>query len=92
MKKRFVVLSFIIFCLPAIAGATVAEGWVKHIVSAQAKPIYLYVVDMDGDGAITAEEIAVSILAELIRARRGFQDVSASLSSQMTSWFDHPEV
>ena len=50
MKKRFVVLSFIIFCLPAIAGATVAEGWVKHIVSAQAKPIYLYVVDMDGDG------------------------------------------
>jgi xanthine dehydrogenase accessory factor len=43
-------------------------------------------------GAVTAEEIAVSILAELIRARRGFQDVSAPLSSQMTSWFDHPEV
>ena len=43
-------------------------------------------------GAVTAEEIAVSILAELIRARRGYQDASAPLSSQMTSWFDHPEV
>jgi len=43
-------------------------------------------------GAVTAEEIAVSILAELIRVRRGFQDVSAPLSSQMASWFDHPEA
>ncbi|MCX6143704.1 MAG: XdhC family protein [Ignavibacteriales bacterium] len=43
-------------------------------------------------GAVTAEEIAVSILAELIRARRGFRDVSAPLSSQMISWFDHPEA
>jgi xanthine dehydrogenase accessory factor len=43
-------------------------------------------------GAVSAEEIAVSILAELIRARRGFLDVSAPLSSQMTSWFDQPEA
>ncbi len=42
-------------------------------------------------GAVTAEEIAASILAELIRARRGFQDVSAPMSSQMISWFDHQE-
>ena len=43
-------------------------------------------------GAVSAEEIAVSILAELIRARRGFQEVSAPLSSQMISWFDQPEA
>jgi xanthine dehydrogenase accessory factor len=43
-------------------------------------------------GSVTAEEIAVSILAELIRARRGFQDVSAPLSSQMIPWFDQPEA
>jgi xanthine dehydrogenase accessory factor len=43
-------------------------------------------------GAVTAEEIAVSILAELIRARRGFQDVSGPLSSHMISWFEQPEV
>jgi xanthine dehydrogenase accessory factor len=43
-------------------------------------------------GAVTAEEIAVSILAELIRARRGFMDVSAPLSEKMISWFDHPEA
>jgi xanthine dehydrogenase accessory factor len=43
-------------------------------------------------GAVTAEEIAVSILAELIRARRGFEEVSAPMSSQMISWFDHPEA
>jgi xanthine dehydrogenase accessory factor len=43
-------------------------------------------------GAVTAEEIAVSILAELIRVRRGAKDVSASMSSQMITWFDHPEA
>jgi len=43
-------------------------------------------------GAVTAEEIAASILAELIRARRGFQDVSSPMSSQMISWFNHPEA
>ena len=43
-------------------------------------------------GAVTAEEIAVSILSELIRVHRGFQDVSAPLSAQMISWFDHPEA
>jgi xanthine dehydrogenase accessory factor len=41
-------------------------------------------------GAVTAEEIAVSILADLIRVRRDFQKVSAPMSAQMTSWFDHP--
>jgi xanthine dehydrogenase accessory factor len=43
-------------------------------------------------GAVTAEEIAVSILAELIRARRGFEDASAPMAAQMDSWFDHPEL
>jgi xanthine dehydrogenase accessory factor len=43
-------------------------------------------------GSVTAEEIAVSILAELIRARRGFQDESAPLSSQMIPWFDQPKA
>ena len=43
-------------------------------------------------GAVTAEEIVVSILAELIRARRGFREESAPMSSQMISWFDHPEA
>jgi xanthine dehydrogenase accessory factor len=43
-------------------------------------------------GAVTAEEIAVSILAELIRARRGFQSVSAPMSAQMNSWFDQVDL
>jgi len=50
MRKRIALLSFILFCLPAVAGATVAEGWVKHVAGDQFSPIYLYVVDMDGDG------------------------------------------
>ena len=43
-------------------------------------------------GAVTAEEIAVSILAELISARRGFQSVSVPMSVQMNSWFDQPDL
>ncbi|MBM4161065.1 MAG: XdhC family protein [Ignavibacteria bacterium] len=38
-------------------------------------------------GAITAEEIAVSIVAELIRARRGIEDPSAPMSGRMDQWF-----
>jgi xanthine dehydrogenase accessory factor len=41
-------------------------------------------------GAVTAEEIAVSIVAELIRARRGFQSSSVPMSGQMSSWFESP--
>lgn len=43
-------------------------------------------------GAITAEEIAVSIVAELIKARRGCQAVTAPLSTRMKAWFDHNET
>jgi xanthine dehydrogenase accessory factor len=42
-------------------------------------------------GAVTAEEIAISIVAELIRVRRGFEKVSAPLSAQMAAWFDRPQ-
>jgi xanthine dehydrogenase accessory factor len=41
-------------------------------------------------GAVTAEEIAVSIVAELIRARRGFQSPSVPMSGQMSTWFESP--
>jgi xanthine dehydrogenase accessory factor len=41
-------------------------------------------------GATTAEEIAVSIVAELIRTRRGFQGISEPLSGRMKLWFDQP--
>jgi xanthine dehydrogenase accessory factor len=38
--------------------------------------------------AVTAEEIAVSIVADLIRVRRGMSIASASMSERMGSWFD----
>ena len=43
-------------------------------------------------GAVTAEEIAVSIVAELIRVRRAQQAASAPLSTRMETWFDHHET
>jgi xanthine dehydrogenase accessory factor len=39
-------------------------------------------------GAVTAEEIAVSIVAELIRERRRFHGASTPLSDKMNRWFD----
>lgn len=42
-------------------------------------------------GAVTAEEIAVSIVAELIRVRRGIHSPSAPLSDGMKQWFDNAE-
>jgi len=42
-------------------------------------------------GAVTAEEIAVSIVAELIRERRQFRGVSSPLSDRMSRWFDRAE-
>jgi xanthine dehydrogenase accessory factor len=39
-------------------------------------------------GAVTAEEIAVSVVAELIRARRRFEGVSSPLSERMNRWFE----
>jgi xanthine dehydrogenase accessory factor len=39
-------------------------------------------------GAVTADEIAVSIVAELIRERRRFQGVSKPLSEKMNKWFN----
>ena len=43
-------------------------------------------------GAITADEIAVSIVAELIKARRGFHALSVPLSTRLKTWFDHHEI
>jgi xanthine dehydrogenase accessory factor len=40
-------------------------------------------------GAVSAEEIAVSIVAEIIRVRRGFDGVSRSLFEQLAQWFDN---
>ncbi len=42
-------------------------------------------------GAVTAEEIAVSIIAELIRERRRFRGSSSPLSEKMSQWFDRGE-
>jgi xanthine dehydrogenase accessory factor len=42
-------------------------------------------------GAVTAEEIAVSIVAELIRERRRFGGVSSPLSERMNQWFERTE-
>jgi len=39
-------------------------------------------------GAVSAEEIAVSIVAELISVRRGFEGTPSNLSQQLTQWFD----
>ena len=40
-------------------------------------------------GAVTAEEIAVGIVAELIRVRRGVDGPSGPMADRMNSWFDH---
>ena len=50
MKKRFILLSILVSFLPAVARATVLEGWERHVIGVQESPIYLYVADMDGDG------------------------------------------
>ena len=42
-------------------------------------------------GAVTAEEIAVSIVAELVRERRRFHGSSSPLSDRMNRWFDRAE-
>ena len=42
-------------------------------------------------GAVTAEEIAVSIVAELIQVRRGSQSSAATMSKRMKQWFDKAE-
>ncbi len=39
-------------------------------------------------GAVTAEEIAVSIVAELISVRRGFPGMSTAISEQLNDWFE----
>jgi xanthine dehydrogenase accessory factor len=40
-------------------------------------------------GAVTAEEIAVSIAAEMVRVRRGCEAPSNSISDQLKEWFDN---
>lgn len=42
-------------------------------------------------GAVSAEEIAVSIVAELIQVRRGKRGASAAMSDRMKEWFDRAE-
>ena len=42
-------------------------------------------------GAVSAEEIAVSIVAELIQVRRGKRAASAAMSDRMKQWFDEVE-
>lgn len=42
-------------------------------------------------GAVTAEEIAVSITSEMIRVRRGFNAPSSSIAEGMKQWFDKQE-
>jgi len=42
-------------------------------------------------GAVTAEEIAVSIVAELVRERRRFHGILSPLSDRMNRWFDRAE-
>ncbi len=43
-------------------------------------------------GAVSAEEIAVSIVAEMIRIRRGSSRSVAPVSESLKSWFDRPET
>jgi xanthine dehydrogenase accessory factor len=42
-------------------------------------------------GAVTAEEIAVSITSEMIRVRRGFNVPSSSIAEGVKQWFDKQE-
>jgi len=49
MRKKIVLFTMIIACLPAVVRATVSEGWERHVIGDQTSPIYLYVADMDGD-------------------------------------------
>ena len=52
MSKKLILIGLLVWCLPAYASATVAEGWVRHDIGAQTSPIYLDVADIDGDGAL----------------------------------------
>jgi len=52
MSKKLILIALLIGCLPAYASATVAEGWVRHVIGPQTSPIYLDVADIDGDGAL----------------------------------------
>ena len=40
----------ILTLLPVYANSTVSSGWERHVISAQYRPIYLYVKDIDRDG------------------------------------------
>ena len=68
----------VIACFKNLRGRGVAEDSLRRVHA----PIGLDI------GAITAQEIAVSIVGELIRVRRGFEGESTILSDQLKSWFD----
>ena len=50
MAKKIIFAALLLTLLPAVALATVSEGWERHVIGDQTSPIYLYVADMDGDG------------------------------------------
>jgi hypothetical protein len=50
VRKGVTLFSILLFCLPVVAGAVVADGWERHAISAQYRPMYLYVKDIDRDG------------------------------------------
>ena len=52
MSKKLFIIGMLVWCLPAYASATIAEGWVRHDIGPQTSPIYLDVADIDGDGAL----------------------------------------
>jgi len=50
MFKRIAILIIIVALLPCKVYSTVATGWERHDISAQYRPMYLYVKDIDRDG------------------------------------------
>ena len=52
MSKKLFIIGMLVWCFPAYASATIAEGWVRHDIGPQTSPIYLDVADIDGDGAL----------------------------------------
>ena len=49
-KKAIFIISIILGLLPVHANSTVSSGWERHVISAQYRPMYLYVKDVDRDG------------------------------------------
>jgi hypothetical protein len=53
MLNRIATFIIIILALlPVHANSTVSSGWERHVISDQYRPLYLYVKDIDRDGAL----------------------------------------